>query len=74
MLADALLQYETLDADDVKAILEGQPQVVRNKMTAKVKEAPKQDAAAASGGKSAPVETDGASIPGAGAKGRGEIF
>ena len=39
LLADALLKYETLDADDVKAIIEGNPKVLgpRNTLTSNSK-------------------------------------
>lgn len=37
LLADALLRYETLDADDIKSIIEGDAKMVHKKLSANLK-------------------------------------
>ena len=64
LLAEALLKHETLNADDMKAIIEGKPELVKTKIDTRSatssKETPKT-----------PVEGPNLPIP---AKGSGEIF
>ena len=50
MVAEALLQYETLDAEDVKAIIEGNPRHVQTKMAASAIPTPENNKIAVDGG------------------------
>lgn len=64
LLVDALLQYETLDAEDLKAILDGNPENVKAKMSSTNKSIKGDEkSGGGGGGKTIPAE-GAANLPG----------